>query len=61
VGDVRGNTITYDAASTHGSSGGPVLNARGEVIALNHAALGDFTGARFGVPVAAVHRLLRQP
>lgn len=61
VGDVRGNTITYDAASTHGSSGGPVLNVKGEVIALNHAVLEDFAGAHFGVPVAAVHRLLRQP
>lgn len=61
VGDVGGRTIIYDAASTHGSSGGPVLNARGEVIALNHAALEDFTGARFGIPVTAVHRLLKQP
>ncbi|MBI2187007.1 MAG: trypsin-like peptidase domain-containing protein [Acidobacteria bacterium] len=61
VGDVRGTTITYDAASTYGSSGGPVLNANGEVVALNHAVLEDFTGARFGIPVAAVHRLLQQP
>lgn len=61
VGDVRGNTIVYDAAATHGSSGGPVLNSNGEVIALNYALLGDFDGARFGVPVAAVRRLLVQP
>lgn len=61
VGDVRDNTIVYDAAATHGSSGGPVLNAKGEVIALNHAVLADFGGARFGIPVAAVHQLLRRP
>lgn len=61
IGDVLTNNIVYDAATTHGSSGGPVLNAGGEVVALNYAALEDFAGARFGIPVAMVHRLLRQP
>lgn len=58
VGDVRPATIVYDAATTFGSSGGPVLNARGEVVAVNYAGMTQFAGARFGVPIRFVHRLL---
>lgn len=57
VGDV-GPNIVYDAATTHGSSGGPVLSVTGEVIALNYAALEQFAGARFGIPIRLVHQLL---
>lgn len=57
VGDV-GPNIVYDAATTHGSSGGPVLSIAGEVIALNYAGLEQFAGAGFGIPVRVVHQLL---
>lgn len=58
VGDIGVNKIVYDAATTYGSSGGPVLNLAGEVIALNYAGLEDFTGARFGISIARVYQLL---
>jgi S1-C subfamily serine protease len=60
IGDVRSNTIVYDAATTHGSSGGPVLNAAGEVIAVNYAGLDDFAGARFGIPIRFVHEMVKR-
>lgn len=58
VGDVLPATIVYDAASTFGSSGGPLLNAAGDVIGVNYAGMTQFAGARFGVPIRFVHRLL---
>jgi len=59
VGDVL-NNVVYDAATTEGSSGGPVLNAAGEVIALNYAGMEQFAGARFGIPVRFIHRFLEE-
>jgi S1-C subfamily serine protease len=59
VGDIAVNKIVHDAATTYGSSGGPVLTLAGEVIALNYAGLEQFTGARFGIPIALVHQLPR--
>lgn len=44
---------------TYGSSGGPVLDASGDVIALNYALLDNFAGAKFGIPIRFVHELLR--
>lgn len=61
VSDVRGNNIVYDAATTQGGSGGPVLNVAGEVIAVNYARLADFAGASFGIPIGNLQPLLRVP
>ncbi|MBI3264304.1 MAG: trypsin-like peptidase domain-containing protein [Acidobacteria bacterium] len=61
VGDVPGESIVYDAATTHGGSGGPVLDAGGEVIAVNYAVLQGFSGAQFGIPIRFVHQLLNEP
>lgn len=58
VGDVVENNIVYDAATAHGSSGGPVLNASGEVVAVNYASLDDFAGGAFGIPIRFVRQAL---
>ena len=58
VGQTTLSTIVYDAETTHGGSGGPVLDINGSVIAVNFAGVGDFSGSNLGVPVAKVRALL---
>jgi len=58
VSEVRDDKVTYDAATTHGGSGGPVFGGNGRVIAVNHAILQGYTGASFGVPVRFAAELL---
>lgn len=58
VGQTSQSTIVYDAETTHGGSGGPVLDINGEVIAVNTAILSDYSGSNLGVPVAKVRELL---
>lgn len=60
LGDIIGETIIYDAASAHGGSGGPVLNARGEVIGVNFAYMDGFSGSTMGVSVEALRPLVEQ-
>ena len=52
-------TVVYDAETTHGGSGGPVLNVNGEVVAVNAAILPEYGGSNLGVPVAKVRALLK--
>ena len=58
VGQVTRTNVVYDAVTTHGGSGGPVLSLAGEVVAINTAILSDFGGSNLGVPVEAAIRLL---
>jgi len=51
-------TIVYDAETTHGGSGGPVLDINGAVVAVNAAILPEYGGSNLGVPVAKVRALL---
>jgi S1-C subfamily serine protease len=60
VGQATAATIVYDAETTHGGSGGPVLDANGAVVAVNTAILPEFGGSNFGVPAAKVRELLEQ-
>lgn len=60
VGRVSKESIVYDAETTHGGSGGPVLNVYGEVVAVNAAILPEFGGSNLGVPVEMVHELLAE-
>ncbi len=58
VGQATLATIVYDAETTHGGSGGPVLNAAGEVVAVNMAILPEYGGSNLGVPAALLTALL---
>ncbi len=58
VGQIAPESIVYDAQTTHGGSGGPVLNAAGEVLAVNSAIVPKFGGSNLGVPVSSVLELL---
>jgi S1-C subfamily serine protease len=58
VGQVTRSSIVYDAETTHGGSGGPVLDLTGRVQAINAAVLTDFAGSNIGVPAAQARALL---
>jgi serine protease Do len=58
VGQVTPSTVAYDAETTRGGSGGPVLSLDGEVVAVTFAILAEFGGSNLGVPAGEVSRLL---
>lgn len=60
VGQVTEDNVVYDAETTSGGSGGPVISLRGEVVAVNMAILPEFGGSNLGVPAAHVRLLLRR-
>ena len=58
VGQVTTQNIVYDAETTSGGSGGPVLSLDGQVVAINAAILPEFGGSNLGVPAARARELL---
>lgn len=58
VGQAAAAAIVYDAETTRGGSGGPVLDAAGRVVAVNTAILPEFGGSNLGVPAAQLRRLI---
>ncbi len=58
VGQVSAEAVVYDAETTSGGSGGPVIDINGEVVAINSAILPEFGGSNLGVPAAQVRSLL---
>jgi S1-C subfamily serine protease len=58
VGQVTNEAVVYDAETTQGGSGGPVLALSGEVIAVNAATLPGFGGSNMGVPVRHAAELI---
>lgn len=58
VGQVTDAMIVYDAGTSSGGSGGPVVALDGTVVAVNTAVLGQFSGSNLGVPARQVRALL---
>ncbi|MBI4490021.1 MAG: trypsin-like peptidase domain-containing protein [Deltaproteobacteria bacterium] len=51
LSDVQPHQVTYDALTTSGGSGSPILNTKGKVIGINQAMLESFAGSNFGIPI----------
>lgn len=60
VGQASSDAIAYDAATTRGGSGGPVLDINGAVVAINSAILPEFGGSNLGVPIDKVRQLIAE-
>ncbi len=58
IGRSGTENLVYDAETTHGGSGGPVLDINGKVIAVNTAILPEYGGSNLGVPSSRIKRLL---
>jgi S1-C subfamily serine protease len=58
LGDIVGDKLIYDAPTAHGGSGGPVFNAKGEVIGVNSAYMDGFSGGTLGVSAESLRPLL---
>ena len=52
--------MVYDAETTHGGSGGPVLDMSGAVVAVNSAILPEYGGSNLGVPATKMRALLEE-
>lgn len=59
IGDVSSDKIVYDAQTTSGSSGGPLINKDGRVIGVTFAVVRGFGGSNFGVPIRYAQPLLK--
>ena len=58
IAQVSPSTIVYDAETTQGGSGGPVLGLDGQVVAVTSAIVTEFGGSNLGVPAAQARMLL---
>ena len=60
VSQVSAAAVVYDAETTEGGSGGPVLALDGVVVAVNTAVIPRFGGSNLGVPAAEGMKILLQ-
>ena len=58
IGDVLSDKIVFDAQTTSGGSGGPLINQQGKVIGVTYAVLKGFGGSNFGIPIRFSQPLL---
>ncbi|TDE35240.1 trypsin-like peptidase domain-containing protein [Antarcticimicrobium sediminis] len=61
VGQATDAAVVYDAETTHGGSGGPVLTLEGAVTAVNTAIMPEFGGSNLGVPARHIRDLIAAP
>lgn len=61
IGDVLADRLVYDAQTTSGGSGGPLINQAGEVVGVTYAIVRGFGGSNFGVPIRYAEPLLKAP
>ena len=59
IGDVLTDKIVYDAQTTSGGSGGPLMNKDGRVVGVTFAVVRGFGGSNFGVPIRYAEPLLK--
>ncbi len=60
VGQRSEAIVVYDAETTSGGSGGPVLDIAGEAIAVNTAIIPEYGGSNFGIPIDYARQLLTE-
>lgn len=60
VSQVTASAVAYDAETTAGGSGGPVVALDGTVIAVIEAVVPGFAGSNLGVPISFVRDLLER-
>lgn len=58
LGRTHTDVLQTDAAINSGSSGGPLVNTRGELIGVNFSIISSAQSIAFAVPVSAVKRML---
>ena len=58
IGDILADKIVFDAQTTSGGSGGPLINHQGKVIGVTFAILKGFGGSNFGIPIKFSEPLL---
>jgi S1-C subfamily serine protease len=59
LGDVLPHEMTFDAQTTIGGSGGPVVAMTGRVVGVSYAVLRQFGGSNFAVPIRLALPLLQ--
>lgn len=60
VSQVNDDLVVYDAETTMGGSGGPVLNIQGQVVAVTTGTMPEFGGSNIGVSAARVRTLMER-
>jgi len=59
VAQMTPSALVFDAETTHGGSGGPVLDRNGRVVAIQSAILPEYGGSNLAVPVSELRKLLK--
>lgn len=59
VAQMTPSALVFDAETTHGASGGPVLDSHGRVIAIQSAILPEYGGSNLAVPASELQKLLK--